>query len=1689
MASLYNNKISTTYVGLIKTIDNAVISASLRELTDGSGNATGIHLNNAGDFKVTSILEFGSLKDTGENITITKFVDEADGIASNDNDTTIPTSAAVVDYVASRITLEDLDFSGDSGTGSVDLDSQVFAIVGTANEIETSGGSQQLQIGLPDNVTITGNLQVNGLLKGNNNIVIKDTSDRTMAAFYGGGKTELYFNDSKKFETTGDGATVTGGLTATGGSVFTGATFSSDVDFADNAKARFGAGNDLEIYHDGTNNFIKSVTSTLYIKNEQDDGDIIFESDDGSGNIAEYFRVDGAFTKTIFSKDIWAQDNVKALFGTSSDLQIYHNGSHSFIQDTGTGDLRLLGSLIRLQSEAEENMLRAETNAGVYLYYDNVVKFETTSAGSKVTGNLEVTGTITGSGGSFLPLAGGTMTGNTIHNDNVKSIYGTASDGLEIYHNGSNSFISDTGTGLLVLSTNTLQVYNAAVSEFMITATENGSVDLYYDNSKKFETTNTGAIVTGSLTLSGGSLSVGADVTLADNGKIKLGSSADLEIYHDSSSSFIKNSTGNLNIQEIAGGSIFFEKTDGENMAVFRTDAECELYYNGTETFATTSTGVSVTGVTDTDGITSSAEIAVTDGDVKIIRTNNTDSVLTLNSNSSALGTTYQWNLVQTSSATSYAFQIREGSTPYLTINNSAGGNAGNVTFAQSVTISGDLTVNGTTTTVNTSTLAVEDPLISMAKDNSANSVDIGFYGRYNDGSNRYLGLFSNASDSNKFILFKGLTEEPTTTVNVSGTGFTRADLQINELETSGSITMTSASSPTLTITDTSQTTTLKAFAQDSNAHIGTWTNHAFVLDSNSTTALTLDTSQNATFAGNLSLTDSKYLYIGASNDLQLYHDGTDSYISNTQNEGDLIIQNGANDKDIIFKCDDGNGSLKEYFKLDGSSADGTYTYTKWVDGGVITFGGDEDLRIWHDPSNSCGYIRNYTNHLYIENTGNDSDIIFKSDDGSGGTAEYYKIDGGSVLNIFYKDVFLGDNVKSLYGDSSDLKIYHDGSASNIVNETGNLLIEQKADDGDIIFYSDDGSGNVTQYFRVDGGAGETFFSRNTRHLDSVYAQFGTATDLKIYHDGSNAYIKNDTGNLIIDAAVDIALDADGGDIYLKDGGTEFGRLSNVSNDFVIYSAISDEDILFKGNDGGSTITALTLDMSAAGYATFNSGIQATNTYFTGTMNVASPIYHIGDADTYFGFSANDTFVVNTAGANRLTIDSTGHSNFNKYIKLDDPSEDATGRQIHFVAITGESNTEPFRITRWGDKMYFTYGDNSGDESFWVNSDGTVNFEEDVYVNQIQARTSAGLKLGNDNNSGYVFVKDSGEVCVGTTTPSSNANYGTGDFNVENNVFASAQIMSHNSTAGNYSFLGLGKSSGTGASPTIVQAQETVGAINFYGYDGAAYLRTAGILSDVDGTPGTNDMPGRLEFWTTSDGASNPTERMRIDSAGNVGIGTDSPTRLLTLENDTATVTNNAQLRINNVGAGDAYIYLYAGSDWSLGVDNSDSDKFKICHSNDVSDETGAIEIDTSSNVTVQGAIYGKSYTQTSSDSTYSIIDTSVAVAPGVYEVFYIGNPNDGGSSAYRAVTTGMIIITVDYSAPNVVNEIRFVQTSITGGGSSDIDLVVSAKILQGGTEYDELNVSTSGQTIRVKISGYAGTKGDSGQLRLTRKL
>ena len=108
----------------------------------------------------------------------------------------------------------------------------------------------------------------------------------------------------------------------------------------------------------------------------------------------------------------------------------------------------------------------------------------------------------------------------------------------------------------------------------------------------------------------------------------------------------------------------------------------------------------------------------------------------------------------------------------------------------------------------------------------------------------------------------------------------------------------------------------------------------------------------------------------------------------------------------------------------------------------------------------------------------------------------------------------------------------------------------------------------------------------------------------KLIVSGSDAAIPSvsNTGDFTIDAGGDIILDADDTDIILKDNGTEFGRFKLATSDFVIKSAINNKDILFKGVDASSTITALQLDMSEGGNAQFLGNISGSQIEASGDV-------------------------------------------------------------------------------------------------------------------------------------------------------------------------------------------------------------------------------------------------------------------------------------------------------------------------------------------------------------------------------------------------------------------------------------------------------------------------------------------------------
>jgi hypothetical protein len=144
-------------------------------------------------------------------------------------------------------------------------------------------------------------------------------------------------------------------------------------------------------------------------------------------------------------------------------------------------------------------------------------------------------------------------------------------------------------------------------------------------------------------------------------------------------------------------------------------------------------------------------------------------------------------------------------------------------------------------------------------------------------------------------------------------------------------------------------------------------------------------------------------------------------------------------------------------------------------------------------------------------------------------------------------------------------------------------------------------------------------------------------------------------------------------------------------------------------------------------------------------------------------------------------------------------------------------------------------------------------------------------------------ISNSGEVVVGGTTPTVEQFGGTARLSVitTGDPYYAASF----STFSNDQFesvLSLLKSrSGTTGGQTVLQSGDSVGSIRFQGSDGTGFIQAANITTAVDGTPGTNDMPGRLVFATTADGASSPTERMRINNGGQVGIGVASVTTSL----------------------------------------------------------------------------------------------------------------------------------------------------------------------------------------------------------------
>ena len=162
-------------------------------------------------------------------------------------------------------------------------------------------------------------------------------------------------------------------------------------------------------------------------------------------------------------------DNVKATFGFGKDLQIFHNGTNSLIEN--------LTGPINIRTASSKNAIVARQDAAVELYHNNSKKLETTASG------ITVTGTITGA-------------------DNHGLLLGDSQD-FRIRHTGSHSEITDEGTGNLRLGSNQTEIRTANLATLSAKFVGAGAVELNHNGSKKFETASTGVTVTGNIGVSG----------------------------------------------------------------------------------------------------------------------------------------------------------------------------------------------------------------------------------------------------------------------------------------------------------------------------------------------------------------------------------------------------------------------------------------------------------------------------------------------------------------------------------------------------------------------------------------------------------------------------------------------------------------------------------------------------------------------------------------------------------------------------------------------------------------------------------------------------------------------------------------------------------------------------------------------------------------------------------------------------------------------------------------------------------------------------------------------------------------------------------------------------------------------------------------------------------------------------------
>ena len=389
---------------------------------------------------------------------------------------------------------------------------------------------------------------------------------------------------------------------------------------------------------------------------------------------------------------------------------------------------------------------------------------------------------------------------------------------------------------------------------------------------------------------------------------------------------------------------------------------------------------------------------------------------------------------------------------------------------------------------------------------------------------------------------------------------------------------------------------------------------------------VTINSSNNLTIGGGGQLT-----LTGGTNAVINVNSTADSFIEKDSGTN-LYLANNVQDGDLLLRVNDG-GTNKTAISIDAS--DNARVKLPY-DNQRLAIGAGQDLQINHDGSNT--YIDNYTGQFNIINNQDDGDIIFKSDNGSGGVTEYLRLDGGAAIVYVFKELHLsshldmGDSDRIKLGDSDDLQIVHDSNIN---------FIHSTISDRDIYFRVNDGGTNKDAII-IDASENARVRIPN----DDQRLTFGAGNELQLSHESNNNYIATYSGHLILEQNT------------------------------------NDADIIFNCDDGSGGVTAyLTLDGSQ------------TRTYANKTIRTPDSVtFEVGNAgDGAFFHNGSNTFITN----------STGHFYIDQYQDDGDiifRNDNGSGGNTNYMVIDGGATAiDLLQDTRLkaGKKLYLDGGGNS----------------------------------------------------------------------------------------------------------------------------------------------------------------------------------------------------------------------------------------------------------------------------------------------------------------------------------------------------------------------------------------------------------